>query len=278
MSTPAGARLPLPDKDPAQTGASSDTARVQRLISQLEAASVALVPYDYGVVRQAPPRRTNSVLIGGILVSVWIVTMVVGVAYIRSSADGGAQPGPIQQSAAALTVPVPASPVDVPKAPAVVGYVDHLAKEQDSSVERLKRVEAMLAKFTKEKQRVVAGNKSVERPKIEAEPVRASVVVAAAAAMPMPDQDPPIARPPARQKFDQVLDIQPSQTAVPHKSAMGTIDYWLVPRGNPSEKVKALPIGTNADGVLVYNIDDGREYTLTAAGEWKSAEPSGASK
>ncbi len=58
--------------------------RVERLLAQLEARSMALVPYGYGNLREVPaPRRSNTPLLAGVLVAVWLTTMILGVAYIR---------------------------------------------------------------------------------------------------------------------------------------------------------------------------------------------------
>jgi hypothetical protein len=71
--------------------------------------------------------------------------------------------------------------------------------------------------------------------------------------------------------WHKVLEIKPSESAVPHKSDDGTIDYWLVPRGAEQVQTKVLPVGTSPEGVVVHNLEDGKDYTLTPSGEWRTS-------
>jgi hypothetical protein len=70
--------------------------------------------------------------------------------------------------------------------------------------------------------------------------------------------------------WHRVLDIKPTDSAVPHKGDDGTLDYWLVPRGAEKVQTKVLPIGTSPEGVVVHNLEDGKDYTLTPSGEWRN--------
>ncbi len=70
--------------------------------------------------------------------------------------------------------------------------------------------------------------------------------------------------------WHKVLDLKPTESAIAHKGADGTVDYWLVARGADTPPSKVLPIGTSADGVLIHNLEDGKDYTITPAGEWRS--------
>jgi hypothetical protein len=70
--------------------------------------------------------------------------------------------------------------------------------------------------------------------------------------------------------WHRVIDLKPNDMAVPHRGADGAIDYWLVPRGTDKPQAKVLTIGTSVEGVVVHNLEDGKDYTLTPAGEWRS--------
>jgi hypothetical protein len=70
--------------------------------------------------------------------------------------------------------------------------------------------------------------------------------------------------------------------AIVHTNAMKQRDYWLVPRqvqSGATIMVRVMPFeitryvstqggGTVRMGVRVHSIEDGRDYTVTMAGEW----------
>jgi hypothetical protein len=137
--------------------------------------------------------------------------------------------------------------------------VDYLAKALVSSSQRVNELQAAVERSNRDLQRIATkvdgdGGKAIS-------PTVKSDAVESAASSAIPEANLP-------KNWHRVLEIKPTESAVPHKSADGTIDYWLVPRGADQAPSKVLPIGTSAEGVVVHNLDDGRDYTLTPSGEW----------
>jgi hypothetical protein len=253
-------RLEAPTQDDPQAESAAgnpqttdEATRVERLLSQLEARSMALVPYGYGALRELPAKSSNNGLIAGVLVAIWLSTLVFGVAYIRYN-----HPSQIIDRAATATpiiIPSAADPVDQRMA----SSVDHLAKALVSSSERLNAMQAALDRSNRDMQQRYSARVN-ERAKPVPAPVGpleiASPVKSAEGTLP--------------RNWHRVLDIKPSDSAVAHRGDDGTLDYWLVPRGADKTQTKVLPIGTSSEGVVVHNLEDGRDYTLTPAGEWRN--------
>jgi hypothetical protein len=57
---------------------------------------------------------------------------------------------------------------------------------------------------------------------------------------------------------------------VAHRNAEREVDYWIGPRvGDFGENsVRILPFEANLLGVIVHDIDDGKDYLLTKQGGW----------
>jgi len=243
------------EASPPQT--SDEVTRVERLLAQLEARSMALVPYGYGALREVPAKRPNTGLIAGILVAIWLSILVLGIAYIRYNriappVDRAASP------ATPLIIPSSADAVDQKMA----SSVDHLAKALVSSSERLNELQAAMERSNRDMQRMAT--KVNDHPKPASSPVPkmdASEIATpsgSAAELTLP------------KNWHRVLDVKPTDSAIPHKGDDGTLDYWLVPRGIDKTQTKVLPIGTSPEGVVVHNLEDGRDYTLTPSGEWRN--------
>ena len=257
--TPA---LDAPRVEPAMASGSQSSSqtleevtRVERLLSQLEARSLALVPYGYGTLREVPPRKTNSGMIAGALVAIWLSTMIFGVAYIRYVHTG--------TDRAVATAPLVIPPPDTdPQDQKVASSVDHLAKALVSSSERMNELQAAMERSNRDLQRIATkvnntgqSNAFPGAAKDEAEDV-APAGTTADAKLP--------------KNWHRVLDLKPTDAATPHKTADGSIDYWLVPNASGAAPSKVLPIGTSAEGVVVHNLEDGKDYTLTPSGEWRN--------
>lgn len=248
------------DASPAESaaGAADEVTRVERLLAQLEARSMALVPYGYGALREVPAKRPNTGLIAAILVAMWLTILVLGIAYIRYSRL--AQPLDRATSPAApLIIPSAADPVDQK----VATSVDHLTKALVSSSERLNEMQAALERSNKDIQRIAAKvNDHPTKPALTGTPKTDALEIGppagSTAELTLP------------KSWHRVLDIKPTDSAVPHKGDDGTLDYWLVPRGAEKVQTKVLPIGTSPEGVVVHNLEDGKDYTLTPSGEWRN--------
>jgi hypothetical protein len=231
-----------------------EVARVERLLSQLEARSMALVPYGYGTLRELPVKKANTTLLAGILVAIWLTTVVLAIAYIRYN-----RPGPLAERAPTGTPLVIPSEAD-PQEQKVASSVDHLAKALVSSSQRMDELQAAMERNNRDLQRIAT--KVTDRPKADTPAGKGSETDTTAAAAPGDNAVP--------KNWHRILEIKPTESAVAHKSDDGTIDYWLVPRGAEQVQTKVLPIGTSAEGVVVHNLEDGKDYTLTPAGEWRN--------
>ena len=229
-----------------------EVTRVERLLSQLEARSLALVPYGYGTLREVPARKSNSGLIAGALVAIWLSTMILGVAYIRYVHTGSER--------AAATAPLVIPPPDAD--PQVANSVDHLAKALVSSSERMNALQAAMERSNRDLQRMATKVNNTEPSK----------AAPAAAKNDAEDAAPAGATADAKlpKNWHKVLELKPTDAATPHKTADGSIDYWLVPNASGAAPSKVLPIGTSAEGVVVHNLEDGKDYTLTPSGEWRN--------
>ena len=239
-----------------------EVTRVERLLSQLEARSLALVPYGYGTLREVPARKTNSGLIAGALVAIWLSTMILGVAYLRYVHTGTER--------AVATAPLVIPPPDTdPQDQKVASSVDHLAKALVSSSERMNELQAAMERSNRDLQRIATKVNTSEPSK----------ALPAAAKNDSEDAEPTSTTADVKlpKNWHRVLELKPTDAATPHKTADGSIDYWLVPNASGGAPSKVLPIGTSAEGVLVHNLEDGKDYTLTPSGEWRNGTlaPSG---
>jgi hypothetical protein len=232
-----------------------EVARVERLLSQLEARSMALIPYGYGSLREAPARKSATGLLAGVLVALWLSSLVLAVAYIRYTHSSGTE----RASARVPLVITPESDVQEQK---VANSVDHLASALVSSSERMNRLQAAMERSNRDLQKLASKVKGRDHGK----------TVSAAAKYDNVNYDESSAIPEKSlpRNWHEVLDIKPTESAVPHQGADGTVDYWLVPRGADQSPTKVLSIGTSAEGVVVHNLDDGKDYTLTPSGEWRN--------
>jgi hypothetical protein len=240
--------------------------RVERLLNQLEARSMALVPYGYGQSREAPTPKSNKALIAGSLVAIWLSTLVFAIAYIRFNQT----PQVAERMATTAPLLIPTAPD--PQDQKVASSVDHLAKALVSSSERLDQLEAAMERSNRDLQR--AANKVTTERAVADRPKPANDAKPELSEADMPAE---IADGKLPRNWHRVIDAKPSDEAVPHKSANGNIDYWLVPRGADKSQVKVLPIGTSVEGVVVHSLEDGRDYTITPTGEWRngSVAPTG---
>jgi len=251
---------PEPAAAPASSSAQTldEVSRVERLLSQLEARSLALVPYGYGSLREVSTRKSRSGLLASSLVALWLATLVLGVAYIRFVGHS-----PVVPDRAAGTVPLVITPQPDPQEQKVANSVDHLAKALVSSSERMNELQAAMERSNRDLQRIATKvtsdhAKAVSTPAKTEDEQYAATQNAVAEGSNLP------------RNWHRVLEVKPTEAAVAHKASDGTIDYWLVPRSGEATPSKVLPIGTSAEGVVVHNLDDGKDYTLTPSGEWRN--------
>ncbi len=152
--------------------------------------------------------------------------------------------------------------------------------------ETAKRLNAFDQKLTQEDRTTRQLVDRFGRLEAERTAVKGAAVAAAAAAI--PEQAPAAPAPhnvasTANQHLHSVnMDLQPVAGAIVHTNAMKQRDYWLVPRqvqSGATIMVRVMPFeitryvstqggGTVRMGVRVHSIEDGRDYTVTMAGEW----------
>jgi hypothetical protein len=248
-----------PDGEPASAAqpAVDEVTRVERLLSQLEARSMALVPYGYGNLPEASVRRTNTGLLAGVLVGLWLTSLILAIAYFRYV--GTSSFGPERT---ATTAPLVVTPESDSQDQKVAASVDHLARALISSSERMNELQTAVERSNRDVQKIATRiNSSDHATAISADPKDVSRPVSESTA---------IVEPNLPKNWHRVLDLKPTDAAVPHKSADGSVDYWLVPRGADPSPSKVLPIGTSTDGVVVHDLEDGKDYTLTPSGEWRN--------
>jgi len=158
-----------------------------------------------------------------------------------------------------VTAPLIIPPEPDPQSQKVASSVDHLTRVLATSSERMNELQAAMERSNRDLQKIatkVNSDHAKPAPSVAAAVKPEVVVKGAEAALP--------------KNWHRVLDIKPAETAVPHKGADGSVDYWLVPRGADQSSTKVLPIGTSPEGVVVHNLDDGKDYTLTPSGEWRN--------
>lgn len=264
--------------------------RVEQLMTQLEAKSVALVPYGYWNEPQTQAKRSNTWVIAAVLGFIWLSSLALAVAYFsyRHSSQ-------VAERELPSTPTVISSPSDQQDRKTAES-VDQLTEALVSSSNRLNRIEAILEKSNLDLQQLKTkvgseGTNTVTR-QSEAAPVEinnAATTSAStfgkanqnAAAALAANEATALALKPALNALNapappkatyQVLSVKPTDAAVPHKADDGTIDYWLVAHGAFKELAKVQPIAISADGVVIHNLEDGKNYTLTRQGEWRNAE------
>jgi hypothetical protein len=276
LSKPSGTNIqktpPSQNLNPTVTARLSESARLERLILQLESIAVALespsvavVPYQhYRLGSEVSKRSSKPFIIGGTLIASWLGVTALSVAYFRHSAD--VMPA-MQHAAHSASHGVSAPVESAERAPVQSGKA--LTNTAGFSSAHLNRAQTAPKLIAKEPAQFVT-------PKRQPTPFVAQAQIAApqTVVLPLPDPDPPISQPVGSANWHQIINMKPCATAVAHHTAEGELDYWLVPRnGEKFSMAKVLSVGTNAEGVMVHNIDDGKDYTLTAAGEWKNGTP-----
>ena len=235
---------------PAHTLRQDEMERLERLLSQLEARSMALVPYDYSQVREAPSKTRNNGVMAAVLVALWLSTLALALAYIRYT---NRAPQMASEGRPLLITTTPD-----PQTQRVARSVDNLAQALVTSSTRISRLQEQLERSNRDLRRI---STKVDRKPTALDPTPETTEIG---------QPSRLAEGIVPRNWHQVLDIKPTDSAVPHKAADGVVDYWLVPRGVDKLPTKVLAIGTSAEGVVVNNLEDGQDYTLTPSGEWRN--------
>jgi hypothetical protein len=264
---------------------------MEQLLAQLEAKSVALVPFGHWNQPQAQAKKSNNWIIAAVLGGIWLSSLALAVAYF--SYKYSLQ---VAERGVPTTPRIISSPSDQ-QDQKTAESVNQLTKALVNSSNRLNQIEAVLQKSNLDlqqlKTKVGSEGTKTEHGQPEAAPVEinnpatnstgtlgeadqngaAVTLVAneATAPGPKPALKAPNVQAPPKTTY-QVLSVKPTDTAIPHKAGDGTIDYWLVTRGVFKELCRVQPIAIAADGVVIHNLGDGKSYTLTPQGEWRNAE------
>jgi len=217
-----------------QLPSSFDLARIEKVVGQLEARSLALVKYRHA--ERPQPRRQVFNTTGDIFfVALWLSSFTLAVVFILTPPQSANQDG-VASRRVISTVPNP----EEQKLPRPV---DRLAKALPSSSHGLKRFKAAVA--------------NAESPNAgPQDAATASIIAPTEAPSPAPTGVP---------------QIQPSNLAVPHQAAGGTVDYWVMPRGPyDNSPTKVISVGKAPNGVVVLDLEDGKYYTVTPAAGWRT--------
>jgi hypothetical protein len=260
--------------------------RVEQLLAQLEAKSLALVPYGHWNPPQAQAKRSNNWVIAAVLGCIWLSSLALAVAYFSYR-----HPSQIAERDLSATPFVVSSPSDQ-QDQKTSESVNQLTKALLNSSNRLNQIEAVLQKSNLDLQQLKAkvGSKQSETVSRHPETVPVEINAAntsariasrntavtmvaneATALPPKPSLNPASVQAPPKTTYE-ILSVKPTDTAIPHKTDDGTIDYWLVARGVFKELSRVQPIAITAEGVVIHNLGDGKNYTLTRQGEWRNAE------
>jgi hypothetical protein len=264
--------------------------RVEQLLAQLEAKSATLIPYGYWNQSQAPSKTSNNWAIAAVLGCIWLSSLALAVAYFADRHSSQVAERDVH------TTPLVISPPSDQQDQKTAESVNRLTKALANSSNRLNHIEAVVQKSNLDLQQVkteVGSERTktiTQQPKaipveinnaamatasslVKANQNTAVTLVAdqAAALAPKSSFNTPSV-PASTKPTYQVLSVKPTDTAIPHKAADGTIDYWLVARGVFKDLYKVQPIAIAAEGVVIYSLEDGKNYTLTRQGEWRNAE------
>jgi hypothetical protein len=72
---------------------------------------------------------------------------------------------------------------------------------------------------------------------------------------------------------DPIEDVIAPRNAIVHHTDSGVMDYWLMPRvvSGTRSMIKVFPIAQTSLGIFVHSFDEGRDYVVTASGDWLAA-------
>lgn len=264
--------------------------RVEQLLAQLEAKSSALVPYGYWNRPQAPAKTSNNWAIAAVLGCIWLSSLALAVGYFSDRHSLQVAERDVH------TTPLVIAPPSDQQDQKTAESVSRLTKALVNSSDRLDRIEAVVQKSNLDLQQLKTKADSERTKTITRQPnvvpvemnnaamasastlakanqnaVVPLVANQAAASAPKSSLDTSSVAAPPKQTYP-VLSVKPTDAAIPHKAADGTIDYWLVARGVFKELYKVQPIAIAAEGVVIYSLEDGKNYLLTRQGEWRNAE------
>jgi len=235
-----------------ETLQSLDLARVEKLVGQLEARSLALVKYRY----VEPPQRTrppsNHIVIISALVAVWLSTLALAVAFVFLS-DHVQQKASGQGSLSGKRIISPLRPEQKLTIP-----VGQLLKSLAPSLRGLKRLEAA-GELSKHPKQIQGPTTPIPQP-----PTSSLIGSpdAATASITSPVE-------PSSSDPSVIRQIRPCDMAQPHQAVDGTVDYWVLPRGpDGNSATKVISVGKASNGVVVSDLEDGKYYTVTPAGAW----------
>lgn len=144
-----------PIQEPVPLGGSLNTAvalndlkRVEKLLLQLEAKSVALIPDGYWISPQAQAKKSHTWLIAVVICCTWLATLVLAIAYFS-----------YQHGSPGAETRVVATPFEILAPPDAQNQkpaesVDHFAKALANSSDRFNKIETALAKSNRELQQL----------------------------------------------------------------------------------------------------------------------------
>jgi hypothetical protein len=213
-----------------------DFDRVERLINDLEARSMALAKYAYARSPQPSRPASHKLALIAVLLALWLSVLAFCFVYVRFTS--GKQPSD-HVSLSGKRIISPMHPREERKA---ASSLEDLTKTLASSSRKLSQLEAEVERSKKGLQRM-----------------------ASPAAAELPDAATTSGAPQAGSC------LPPSDLAIAHKTPEGIVDYWLMPRGpRGTSPAKVVCVGKVASGIVVRNLADNRYYTVSPTGEWRA--------
>jgi len=275
--------LPLPNAQ--NTYSFNAENRIDRLLAQLENNPLALVPYGHGRRLEPTTEKTNALVIVLGLGCIWVSIVALGFVYFYSENPSKASESIVAEPRMSLS--------SNSRDQNTADIADRLSEVLISSSIRLNEMEKSLNQSGEDLQRVktdlrsrVTRNNQTKATIVHAEslpknqptvanPTVTSVLISPAANAVVPPitnsgREPLSTERPSTLPY-QVLLMRPTNSATPHNGSDGNIDYWLVSRGVLG-MAKVLPIAVASNGIVVHNLVDGKNYTLTRQGQWHDVQ------
>ena len=258
--------------------------RVERLLGQLEGASMALVPYGYWDRPKVAVDKSNTRLIVGAVVVVWLSTLMLVIIYFHRDDS--------PRATVTTSLVMPAG-INNTRHQKVASSLDNVARAYATESKRFRQIEDNIESSSRNLRRFARkvstgttqpmpiNHKSKPIGKLSQAvvdgPVKAApsveslgeeqTALSSVALIPAPLAAQIAESSPTNSPYS-VLETKWAEIATPHQGIDGNIDYWQVtigPHGLPEE---VAPLRFALEGVVVHSGRDGRTYVLTPQGVW----------
>jgi hypothetical protein len=245
-----GARSP-------ETLPSVESVLLQRLLAELDARQLARVQPTY-IIEQTPAGRSAHSM-RMLWASVWLLSLLVAVLSVKYMDSQTAAPRPEPGESRALEN-LTASIGDQRKEfSTVADSLRELASAIAISSTRTQSIPDLISRL----------GADVQQPR--APLVRTPSEQPAPAVVSQDVESPPIAMGGHHHAPIEYATVAPPAAVVHHNSA-GVMDYWLVPRvvSGVQTMEKVVPVSQTNAGTVVHDVEEVKDYFLTASGDWVS--------